>query len=464
MRSLLFFIYCLFFFSQISLAAENKPLAVGQVVYILGKAQIFNPISTATEDSAIAGQILQRGSEVYIGSKILTESRAQVGIRMIDGATLQIRENSHFIIQQYHYDAQFPEQSEVKFFLKEGEINSKTGTAGKAAKHKYRLNTPIAAIGIRGTEFVVKTDREHTRVDVLSGGVVVSPFTQGCSLTGIGPCRGQNAVELFADHRNASLILQRNAVRPLIIKPVIQKTSQSVAPNTQSSTTSTSTESVVQSTEVAVQPSASTAPPSSNTSTNSSPNTTTTSAPASSSSSTTSSALAKGAAETTSTEPSVKWGRWNPELASNKAADGYELVTRNADYAIIRRADDNFILPNTGKYQFVSTRHEAYVRDVSKDEYTQADIQNARLSIDFVERNFETEFDLVATDLNSHVQATGSLNEAGVFSTTQENTNTYINGAVGGEKAEEASYAFYHQIDATRNAAGAIDWTVSTAP
>jgi hypothetical protein len=160
---------------------------------------------------------------------------------------------------------------------------------------------------------------------------------------------------------------------------------------------------------------------------------------------------------TTSSIKSVKWGRWDPKLASNQLAEGYELVAKNADYAIIRRADENFVLPNTGVYQFSPTRHEAYVRDVSQDSYTQADINNAYLSVDFVNRDFDTGFDLVADNVNTHIQTIGNLSEDGIFS-TKDQGNTRISGAVSGDMATEASYAFYHKIDDNLNVAGAIDW------
>ena len=426
MRSLLFIIYILLFFSQLSLASDDSDSTVqsiGKVVHILGEVQLF-------EQNAVlgtVGKMLQRGSDVYIGSQIITADRAQVGIRMIDGAVLKIAKNSNFSIQRYDYDPQNPEKSAVKFFLQKGELSSKTGAAGKAAKHQYRLNTPIAAIGIRGTEFIVKTDHQHTRVDVLSGGVIVSPFNQQCALSGSGPCGGSNAVELFADHRNASLILQRNAVRPRIVTPVIPAPAKNVPAS--SSTTSTTLQNTETKAVTNVNTSSTTATVVAK-SNASPPNTVASSSPDVS----TSTPLAKGAAPKTA-EPSVKWGRWNPDLASNKLAEGYELVAKNADYAIIRRANDNFVLPKTGTYQFTATRYEAYVRDVSKDEYTQAEIQNASLSVDFVDRNFKTEFDLLADNLNTHVQATGDLSEEGLFATAQnENTTTYINGAVRSEE------------------------------
>jgi hypothetical protein len=447
MKILLLGLYCLIFFSQTVLALEKPTQAriAGNIVFLLGKAQVFDKNNIEKE--------LVLGDAITVGSTIVTSDRAQIGMRMIDGAVQQIKANSTFQIIRYDYDPQLPQESVIKVFLKQGQLHSKTGAAGKAAKHNYRLNTPIAAIGIRGTEFTVYADAQQTRVDVLSGGVVMSPFSNGCALSGSGPCGGRNAIELFANHRrDASLILQRNQERPKIVIPTkktasnnnlplpVANTDKSVATpaitNTSSTTTAVNTD-TASSEKSAASPKAA----------------------RSNDTASTPLAQAKPApSSTTSSIKSVKWGRWDPKLSNNQLAEGYELVAKNADYAIIRRADENFVLPNTGVYQFSPTRHEAYVRDVSQDSYTQADINNAYLSVDFVNRNFDTGFDLVADNVNTHIQTSGNLSEDGILSTTKDQGNTRISGAIAGDTAKEASYAFYHQIDDNLNVAGAIDW------
>ncbi len=453
MKILLLGLYCLIFFSQTVLALETSVQAqiAGNIVFVLGKVQVF--------DKNNIEKTLVQGDAITVGSTIVTGDRAQAGVRMIDGAIQQVKANSTFQIIRYDYDPQSPQDSVIKVFLKQGQLHSKTGAAGKAAKHNYRLNTPIAAIGIRGTEFTVYADAQQTRVDVLSGGVVMSPFSNGCALSGLGPCGGRNAIELFANQRrDASLILQRNQERPKIVVPTT-KTSASnnlslpvANANTDKNvaTPATTTEVNVGSaeTEVNVVDAASLEKSAAPT------------PKAARSNNSTSTPLAQTKPTPSSATSSVKWGRWDPKLASNQLAEGYELVAKNADYAIIRRADENFVLPNTGVYQFSATRQEAYVRDVSQNSYTQADINNAYLSVDFVNRNFDTGFDLVADNVNTHIQTTGNLSEDGIFSTQQGEGNTRISGAIAGDTAKEASYAFYHKIDDNLNVAGAIDWDV----
>lgn len=65
------------------------------------------------------------------------------------------------------------------------------------------MNTPVAAIGISGTDFTVFTDRQKSSVSIRQGGVVVSPFTDGCDRAALGACDGSQVVRLFASNQQA---------------------------------------------------------------------------------------------------------------------------------------------------------------------------------------------------------------------------------------------------------------------
>lgn len=48
----------------------------------------------------------------------------------------------------------------------------------RTRKH-YRMNTPVAALGGRGTDFSVLTDANVTLAVVRGGGIVMTPFGGG---------------------------------------------------------------------------------------------------------------------------------------------------------------------------------------------------------------------------------------------------------------------------------------------
>jgi hypothetical protein len=198
------------------------PQAVGKVVFLLGQANLY------AKDGSVMPVF--RGMDIPEGGRFVVQDRSQVGLRMMDGATEQIRANSVFEVKQYDFDPANPAASEIRLELVEGEVVSKTGKGGQAAKHRYRLNTPIAAIGIRGTEFTVNTTQLQTHVSLRSGAIVMSGFNNGCQRTGLGPCMGGSAETLSEAQQGLALVLQAGQFKPQLI-PVVQVNHVSVSQN-----------------------------------------------------------------------------------------------------------------------------------------------------------------------------------------------------------------------------------------
>jgi hypothetical protein len=92
---------------------------------------------------------------VEVGQTVYTGPSGHLHLKMVDSAFISVRPNSRLLISQYEYDAANPANSKIRFSLEEGVARSITGKGGEANKAGYRLNTPLAAIGVRGTDFVV---------------------------------------------------------------------------------------------------------------------------------------------------------------------------------------------------------------------------------------------------------------------------------------------------------------------
>lgn len=160
---------------------------VGEVSMTLGKAYILST------DGSLEAAV--RGTVVKVGDQVSTESNGHVHIHFIDQALVSVRPNSVLLIERYDYDAERPQQSAVKFRLEEGVARAISGEAARNARERFRLNTPIAAIGVRGTDFVVSTDADSTRALVNQGAIVMAPYSETCSIDALGPCLA-NALEL----------------------------------------------------------------------------------------------------------------------------------------------------------------------------------------------------------------------------------------------------------------------------
>lgn len=197
------------FWLQCSLNAIASEVAapVGESTLVLGQA-----ILTRADGYRVP---VLRGARVHVGDRISTSSGGHVHIKFIDGALLSVRPNSSLLIEQYDYDPSMPEGSAVKLNLEEGVARAISGDAAKGAKENFRLNTPVAAIGVRGTDFAVGASASTTRALVNEGTIVIAPFSDSCTTAGTGPC-ATGALELSRDTFQLAS-LQSNELAPQLI-------------------------------------------------------------------------------------------------------------------------------------------------------------------------------------------------------------------------------------------------------
>ncbi len=161
--------------------------AIGEITLVLGKAEVRRAGGAVVPATV--------GLPVHVNDLIETNARGHVHVRFVDNALVSVRPQSQLEILRYDYDPARPAESAVKMNLIEGETHAISGEAAKAARQNYRMNTPIAAIGVRGTDYTVTASRQAVTAIVNEGAIVVAPFSSGCSADTLGPCN-QGAVEL----------------------------------------------------------------------------------------------------------------------------------------------------------------------------------------------------------------------------------------------------------------------------
>jgi hypothetical protein len=135
------------------------------------------------------------GTLVRATDRIQTESNGHVHIRFVDQALVSVRPDSLLEIVQYDFLVDRPGNTSIKFNLQEGVTRSISGQGASSARERFRLNTPIAAIGVRGTDFVVSASPQSVRAAVNEGTIVMAPFSSECRVDTFGPCLA-NAIAL----------------------------------------------------------------------------------------------------------------------------------------------------------------------------------------------------------------------------------------------------------------------------
>jgi len=98
---------------------------------------------------------LGKGDAVNEGEAVATGiGRAQ--LQFSDGAYVSLQPDSLFRIDQYRFQDQANGDERGFFSLLKGGMRTITGLIGRTNKRNYRVNTEVAAIGIRGTEYTLR--------------------------------------------------------------------------------------------------------------------------------------------------------------------------------------------------------------------------------------------------------------------------------------------------------------------
>ena len=114
--------------------------------------QLSGPLMVKKADGKV--RLLAIKSEVEQGDTLLTEKQTYALIKLIDNSEITLKPNSSFVIEQFSYTAEQPEDDHAIFSLLKGGLRSVTGLLGKRNKERFEMKTPAATIGIRGTTFI----------------------------------------------------------------------------------------------------------------------------------------------------------------------------------------------------------------------------------------------------------------------------------------------------------------------
>jgi hypothetical protein len=134
----------LVFLAPISPAWGAEP--AGTVTHLSG------PLMAKKADGSV--RALYINSAVEEGDVLITEKRTYARLKMRDNSDITLRPNAHFKIEQFAFDKDRPGEDRSFYNLTKGGMRTVTGLIGKRGNMDgYRLSTPTAVAGIRGTGF-----------------------------------------------------------------------------------------------------------------------------------------------------------------------------------------------------------------------------------------------------------------------------------------------------------------------
>ena len=98
-------------------------------------------------------RILSVKSEIAEGDVIATAENSYARVKFSDGTDVVMRPVTQLKVDSFKYQEQRPESDNVVFSLLKGGMRAVTGLLGKRNPSSFRVGTPSATIGIRGTTF-----------------------------------------------------------------------------------------------------------------------------------------------------------------------------------------------------------------------------------------------------------------------------------------------------------------------
>ncbi len=391
------------------------------------------------------GNLVAKGMELLEGDRIVTQPDSHVYVRLRDGGLLVVRPASELHVDLWRFDPAQPQDSRIKYTLDSGVARHVSGQAAKAARDKFRFNTPMAAIGVRGTDFTVLADPNVTRISVQSGGVIVNSLGNGCRVEGLGPCEGGSAVELFATAKDKLLQLRAGERRVELIDDVSGSPDKSqppvngepvAKPRKNSGDLNVAEIRTAEFVDMALQADNKVALPL---------------APVS---------------PVAPIPPIAAWGRWAAIADKDPGVVNVEELLAGRSLVAISRlyilAADKpataFELPGSGIADFKLTTHDGVISDNLTGQNVATTASNASLRMNFGSKRFETSMHVKAGDLAADINGKGSIESNGRFISDPFSSPSIVQGLVGGKQAGEAAYLYQRTISDRYDASGVTSW------
>lgn len=138
-------------------------------------------------------QPARKNDAIASGTIINTGDNSHAVLKFEDGQVVVMQSNSSFQVREYSYEAKQVEKSNIVFAMLKGGMRFVTGLIGQRHRDAFKLATPNATIGIRGTEFMVVMGNSPMYSQVVSGSIGVTNAAGTAVLTA-----GQTALTVSA--------------------------------------------------------------------------------------------------------------------------------------------------------------------------------------------------------------------------------------------------------------------------
>lgn len=127
-----------------SAGAASVDRAAGRVLSISGTAGV--------ETAAGSYRVAAGGDSVFAGETLVTGADGRMQVKFVDNGLISLRSNTRFRIDEFEFEPAAGRERSF-FSLAKGGFRAVSGRIGKTHADDFRITTPVATLGIRGTDF-----------------------------------------------------------------------------------------------------------------------------------------------------------------------------------------------------------------------------------------------------------------------------------------------------------------------
>lgn len=192
------------FASQETDKANTTATAPSSVQSGGGRVYVLNGSVSVTQGKNTEHRVVN--NETIVSDTLInTGDKSAALLKFDDGQIVTMQSNSSFHVREYRYDAKQVEKSNIFFSMLKGGMRFITGLIGQNRKQAFKLSTPNATIGIRGTEFMVAMANNNIYSQVLTGNIDMTNAA-GTSVVGTGQSAVVTSPSVLASLVSASAI------------------------------------------------------------------------------------------------------------------------------------------------------------------------------------------------------------------------------------------------------------------
>jgi hypothetical protein len=147
--------------------AAAQGASIGQIIWTKGVVQATQPAGTP--------RTLQRRSAIYEHDVITTGKDGSGEMTFADSTLVALNPDTEMKVDTYKYNKADPAQDKSVMSLVKGGFRTITGAIPKENPDAYKITTPVATIGVRGTQYAtVLSPTKGLLVRIESGTIEVT--------------------------------------------------------------------------------------------------------------------------------------------------------------------------------------------------------------------------------------------------------------------------------------------------